>query len=121
MRLFILSAFALLTAGCAFFASEPQFQVDEVRQAYNTSLELLIKGRSPCVDIGPDAPSCIINDDLYQLLEPIRKTAFDCIESADIAIASGNEDKAKVYIECAFGASRSLTEIILTEGNVTNG
>lgn len=76
MRAAFLFVPALALAGfLAACAADPDLRWAQAQQAYNSAGALFNDLRRPCVDIGPDDPGCIIDDEAYLVLDPILDQA----------------------------------------------
>lgn len=107
MRRALFAAFGALViaaviAGCA---TDPDLRWAQAQQAYNSAGALFNDLRRPCVDIGPDDPGCIIDDEAYLLLDPIldqARAALDRYEetgSVDwLDVATGFVEEFQVEI-----------------------
>lgn len=77
---------ALLAAALFFVvacASSPDVRWAQAQVAYNSTLATMIDLRRPCVDIGPEDPGCIIDDDEYGPIEAGRRLARMALDDYD--------------------------------------
>lgn len=79
---------ALLLSACA---NSPEVRWAQSQQAYNDGVKGAIQHRTPCVEYGPDDPLCLIDDDTYRIVEPIRERLDSLLQRARVAVEGGNE------------------------------
>lgn len=86
----------LVLSGCA---QSPQVRWAQSQQAYNDGVKGAIRYRTPCVKHGPDHPLCLIDDDTYRIVEPIRERLDSLLQRAQVAVEGGNETIFLVVME----------------------
>ena len=106
MRQLFAAVFALITlAACA---TAPQDEWSRQQGVYNDLVDTAIDLRRPCVEIGPEADGCVINDEVYQKVEHFRVAADGYLKAADAQIELGEDDEARRYLASAWGALAAL-------------
>lgn len=109
-----------LLAGCtSFLDASPESQIIQAEQTYNVALTELVAGRTTCVadernpEFGPEHPLCLIDDDLYRKIEPVRATANGCLDDAKALIAiNPNAPNLDAYLSCASGSAAALLDYL---------
>lgn len=79
---------AVLLAGCA---ASPEVRWAQAQKAYNEGVKSAISYRAPCIEFGPEHPLCLIDDDTYRIVEPIRERLGSLLRQAQVAVGGGNE------------------------------
>ena len=104
---------AVLLAGCA---SSPEVRWAQVQEAYNEGLDGAIRYRTPCVEFGPDHPLCLIDDETYRIVEPIRERLDSLLRRAQVAIDGGDEVIFVAVMEEADALLQSFLLYTIPEG-----
>lgn len=111
MRIIVLLIAALTLSGCALLGIGSGDLRDEwakQQSVYNALLETAIAGRRPCVEIGPEDPGCLINDETYKKIDTLRVTADGYLKAADAQLTAGDSSKAKFYLTSSAGAISAI-------------
>jgi hypothetical protein len=111
MRLSIVIIASLMLSACALFgigSGDLRDDWNKQQSVYNALLETAVSGRRPCIDIGPDAAGCLINDETYRKVEILRAAADGYLKAADAQLALGESSKAKFYLSSSAGALSAI-------------
>lgn len=101
---------AIALSGCALFSNMSAADEWAKQQtAYNSTLELMIRYHAPCVEIGPDAPGCLINDEMALKLNQFKIAADGYLKAAKASLDAGDEGTAKYYLSSVTGSLAAMT------------